>query len=287
MVSANQPLSNIEICAAPRTPTSPLLATHHLALAGHSGAVPLRIPNLLARIRRLRRALLAAPWPRHGAGHQRDGVRAGLVPGVLGGQLPRDDGARGGVRERGDGARGAVDGAVARVLGHHQRVDGVLQRRAGAAVLRVGAGVAAAPRRARDAPDPLRPALRDGHEYCRTARLDRRRLSALPAVLLLHALADRARAEGCAEGEGALCCVCCGGRARVLEDGEAAEEEEGVYERDLKIYTYIHVLYLYIIYIYVCACQLHVNYSYFTYYIVRYALAIDFPTLSYLKGLYS
>lgn len=124
-------------------------------------------------------------------------------------------------------------------VGHHQRVDVLLLARAGPRLLQVGVRVAAAPHRAGEPADPVRPALGDRAELRGAVRLVRHQLVSLSLLLLRRALEDGARETRRRARRRVLRrvrrCVPGSEEARSEGEGDAAPgTEEGVYEGGLR-----------------------------------------------------
>ncbi len=144
-----------------------------MALDRHSGLVSFHIPGILASMRRLRRATLAAPRIGNGGDHQGDSVRGGILHRLLASQLPGDASAWDHVRQRGYGSRTALGSAVAHILDDDERLHGLLHHRARARVFPLGTRLAAAACRASHTTDHLRPKVGDRAEPRRALGLGR------------------------------------------------------------------------------------------------------------------
>lgn len=211
-----------EIYSTTRTPSPALLATDHLAMVRHCSSLHADQPRVLSRLPRLPDPLhRAAGEPRLlPAARRRDGLRPRDLRGVLARQLRRDVRARPRLRERRHDRRAAVGGALAHLLGHHQRVNLLLQHRPGPRVLPVGVRVAPAPGRRGEPAAALRPALADRPERRGPARVGGCQHGAVPLLLLLHAVEGGAGEEAGRKGQGPL-------RRRDGRRGERIQQKAG------------------------------------------------------------
>ena len=187
----------VEIHHSSRSSPAALLSIHHLATVCLHHLVRLRLASLFARLARLPDPFLEGAGVAHRSGRECDGVRAGLVRGVLDAQHDRDDGAGHREREHVHDTGPALDGALAHLLGHYQRVDGVLQPRPRPPVLPLGLRLAAAQHCRGLASDPLRPTPAHRHQLRRALRLGRHQSHPVSALLLLHALENGAPEAQC------------------------------------------------------------------------------------------
>ena len=105
------------------------------------------------------------------------------------------------MRERSDGGRHAVDGAVADLLGHHQRIHELLFHRNLPRLLPLGVRLAAAQHRRGEPHRALRPAFPARAELRRALCVGGGQYGAFPPLLLVHAVEEY---EGGEEKEGGV-----------------------------------------------------------------------------------